>query len=211
MVGIATRTEARAPGPLSWPATGSHPPVECDPRSANLAFASAVVAEHAESSDPPPPPLSRGGRAGVPDAQASWLFPEVKYAENGAGRLAADAGFRDPAFMGNRSEPVHRWVLWIAGYSRDFVDDALSRHAKAPGVVLDPFAGVGTTLVEADLGGHEVVGYEINPYAAFVSRTKLGAHRRDPAAVWEVIERFRAFMRGAGERLYEAVVELRRV
>jgi len=35
--------------------------------------------------------------------------------------------FRDPAFMANRDSPVHRWVPWIAGYSRQFVEDALRR------------------------------------------------------------------------------------
>lgn len=64
---------------------------------------------------------------------------------------ANGCAFRDPAFMANRTQPVHRWVPWIAGYSRDFVDDALERHLSRPGVVLDPFAGVGTTLVEADI------------------------------------------------------------
>ena len=63
-------------------------------------------------------------------------------------------GFRDPAFTANRESPVHRWVPWIAGYSRDFVADALLQHADSkPSVVLDPFAGVGTTLVEADAIG----------------------------------------------------------
>ena len=91
--------------------------------------------------------------------------------------------FRDPAFMANRDAPVHRWVPWIAGYSKHFVADALARHLDAPGVVLDPFAGVGTTLVEADLAGHQAVGFEINPYAAFVSRTKLKAHRLSSSAL----------------------------
>ena len=90
---------------------------------------------------------------------------------------AAQGSFRDPAFMANRDTPVHRWVPWIAGYSKHFVQDALARFMVAPGVVLDPFAGVGTTLVEADLAGHEAIGFEINPYAAFAARTKLKAHR----------------------------------
>ena len=93
---------------------------------------------------------------------------------------AGVAGFRDPAFMANRSAPIHRWVPWVAGYSKHFVADALERFADRPGVVLDPFSGVGTTLVEADLAGHETVGFEINPYAAFASRTKLKAHRVVP-------------------------------
>ena len=87
------------------------------------------------------------------------------------------AAFRDPAFMANRDAPLHRWVPWIAGYSKHFVADALQRHLSAPGVVLDPFAGVGTTLIEADLAGHEVIGFEINPYAVFAALTKLQAHR----------------------------------
>ena len=95
-------------------------------------------------------------------------------APNGKGSASS---FRDPAFMANRDAPVHRWVPWIAGYSKHFVADALQRHLTAPGVVLDPFAGVGTTLVEADLAGHEAIGFEINPYAAFASRIKLQAHR----------------------------------
>ena len=63
--------------------------------------------------------------------------------------------FRDPAFTANRDAPVHRWVPWIAGFSKHFVEDALARFTDSPSVVLDPFAGVGTTLVEADLAGHD--------------------------------------------------------
>ena len=95
--------------------------------------------------------------------------------------------------MANRRLPVHRWVPWIAGYSKHFVADALARFLTKPGVVLDPFAGVGTTLVEADLAGHEAVGFEINPYAAFASRTKLKAHRVAPDALCETALALGAF------------------
>ena len=102
--------------------------------------------------------------------------------------------FRDPAFMANRAAPVHRWVPWIAGFSRQFVQDALARHLRGPGIVLDPFAGVGTTLVEADLAGHAAVGFEINPYAVFAARTKLAAHRLEPLQLKARIAAFEAFM-----------------
>ena len=102
--------------------------------------------------------------------------------------------FRDPAFSGNRNLPVHRWVPWIAGYSKDFVEDALARYAVGPSVVLDPFAGVGTTLVEADVSGHRSIGFEINPYAAFVAQTKLNAHRIALKSLKEWIYEFCAFM-----------------
>ena len=102
--------------------------------------------------------------------------------------------FRDPAFTANREWPVHRWVPWIAGYSRDFVEDALKRHVSGPSVVLDPFAGVGTTLVEADVAGHTTIGFEINPYAAFVARTKLNAYRIEPSSLRVAVESFKEFM-----------------
>ena len=105
--------------------------------------------------------------------------------------------FRDPAFMANRDAPVHRWVPWIAGYSKHFVEEAIARYTNGPSVVLDPFAGVGTTLVEADLAGHEAVGFEINPYAAFASQTKLKAHRLGPDCLREAARVFSVFMRRA--------------
>jgi hypothetical protein len=86
------------------------------------------------------------------------------------------AGPGDSAFTLNRAEPVHRWVPWIAGYSSSFVDDILDRvpadRARTP-TVLDPFAGVGTTLVQAVRRGWAAVGFEINPYASLACHAKL--------------------------------------
>ena len=101
--------------------------------------------------------------------------------------------FHDLAFTANREAPLHRWVPWIAGYSKTFVEEALDRHTTSPSVVLDPFAGVGTTLVEADLAGHEAVGFEINPYATFAARTKLTAHRIDSNGLREAVRELWAF------------------
>ncbi len=97
--------------------------------------------------------------------------------------------FRDPAFLANRDIPIHRWVPWIAGFSQQFIEDALSTYTKGLyGAVLDPFAGVGTTLVEADLAGHSAVGFEINPYAAFAAQLKLSAYRLPVKALRSVID-----------------------
>lgn len=87
--------------------------------------------------------------------------------------------FRDPAFMENRAVPVHRWVPWIAGFSAQFVDDVFREFLPTKpthgSLVLDPFAGVGTTLVQALLNGYNTVGFEINPYGVLAARTKLTA------------------------------------
>ncbi len=109
------------------------------------------------------------------------------------GGAAQGKGFKDPAFMANRDQPVHRWVPWIAGYSQQFVADALARYLPDFGTVLDPFAGVGTTLVEADRAGHAAIGFEINPYAAFACATKLKAHRVDLIELGRTLCAFDAF------------------
>lgn len=108
------------------------------------------------------------------------------------------SSFSDPAFAANKTSPVHRWVPWIAGFSRDFVQDALRKHLNMKGgTVLDPFAGVGTTLVEAILSGHNALGFDINPYAALATETKLNAYRVDIDILSEEIIRFKDYLHSA--------------
>lgn len=101
--------------------------------------------------------------------------------------------FSDPAFGSNKSLPIHRWVPWVAGYSSGFVRSVLDRYLPDSGTVLDPFAGVGTTLVEAELAGHQAIGFEINPYAALASRVKIGAIYLDAAELERAANNLRAF------------------
>jgi hypothetical protein len=101
-------------------------------------------------------------------------------------------GFRDPAFSENKSQPLHRWVPWIAGFSAQFVQDCFEtfvRHRKElRPLILDPFAGVGTTLVQALLNGYDTVGFEINPYATLATKVKLNSPKLD-------LERLEAYLR----------------
>ena len=99
---------------------------------------------------------------------------------NGNGPIA----FRDPAFGENKNLPVHRWVPWIAGYSASFVDDVISAYLGSrikSALVLDPFCGVGTTLLQAVLHGYHAIGFELNPYPALVARAKLNVPAIDLA------------------------------
>lgn len=109
-------------------------------------------------------------------------------------------GFRDSAFVKNRELPVHRWVPWIAGFSAQFVDDAIAKYIvarAADGIwVLDPFAGVGTTLLQGYLHRLNVVGFEINPYAALASRMKLEAATISRGEFERHISAFERFMQG---------------
>ena len=103
--------------------------------------------------------------------------------------------FGDTAFSENRNRRLHRWVPWIAGYSSSFVTEVLDsvRHDDRPLQVLDPFAGVGTTLISAMEGGDDSVGFEINPYAALACRAKIGAAHYDVGLLETAIEGFDDF------------------
>jgi hypothetical protein len=110
-----------------------------------------------------------------------------------------NGGFKDSAFGDNKSRPVHRWVPWIAGFSSEFVRDVFSQYL-APNhnsqvTVLDPFCGVGTTLVEAQLQGYESIGFEINPYAALAAGAKLKAALISPTQFQNCIQKFDESMR----------------
>ena len=118
---------------------------------------------------------------------------------NGAAKL--NGGFADSAFADNKHRPIHRWVPWIAGFSAEFVRDAFSHYLpnnrNETAVVLDPFCGVGTTLIEAMRCGHNAVGFEINPYEALAARAKCEAAAISPLQLNHYILRFEEYMREA--------------
>jgi hypothetical protein len=106
------------------------------------------------------------------------------------------SAFGDTAFTKNRQEPLHRWVPWIAGFSAGFVQEVLDAAAcESPKdvTVLDPFAGVGTTLVEGLKRGYNVVGFEINPYAALACEVKISCARQKLRPLGEALSRLEDF------------------
>jgi len=106
----------------------------------------------------------------------------------------------DPSFTDNKQRPIHRWVPWVAGFSTEFVQDTFDRYLpnKSAALVLDPFCGVGTTLVEAIRCGHDAIGFEINPYAALAARTKCEAAAISPLKLHKFIREFEEHMQAAG-------------
>ncbi len=108
------------------------------------------------------------------------------------------AELRNAAAAENKSLAVHRWVPWIAGFSAQFVQDAieayLPKRNRGRQLVLDPFAGVGTTLIEALKAGCPTIGYEINPFAALAARAKMDCIDVAPEAFRAEVEAFRSAM-----------------
>lgn len=131
--------------------------------------------------------------------QQQTLFGEPEAANKKKG------SFGDTSFKGNKREPLHRWAPWIAGFSSRFAGGVIERELSlaSGGTVLDPFCGVGTTLIEAGRRGLSSVGFEINPYAAFAARVKMGAPEVDARAFEEAIEDFASFYRPRAKSGYE--------
>jgi excisionase family DNA binding protein len=133
----------------------------------------------------------------VAEPEIQYALPFIESQAAAQNKEKADTGFGDTAFTKNRTQPLHRWVPWIAGFSSSFVADVLEAakdRNPAEVMVLDPFAGVGTTLLEALKLVYNAVGFEINPYAALVSRTKMQCPGYDLTRLRGVIQDFLRFM-----------------
>src|SRR5262245_48492823 len=69
--------------------------------------------------------------------------------------------------------PIHGWYRFVLSYPPHLVRKYLSAFGLTrEGLVLDPFCGTGTTLVEAKKEQIPSVGCDAHPFAAMVSRVK---------------------------------------
>ncbi len=76
----------------------------------------------------------------------------------------------------NATLPRHRWYPIKEGFSANLVRTSfteLDLDRRKPAVAVEPFSGSGTTPVECSRMGIACTGYEVNPFLAFVGRTKL--------------------------------------
>lgn len=68
---------------------------------------------------------------------------------------------------------VHRWYRYSAGFSAEWVMSTLNSRDAKDYLVLDPFAGSGTTLIAADEYNSASVGVDAHPFVARVASAKL--------------------------------------
>ena len=75
--------------------------------------------------------------------------------------------------------PRHRWYSIKEGFSPELVKQAIRESECEEGdLVVDVFCGGGTTTLTAVTEGRAALGFEVNPFLAFVSRAKLIQCRR---------------------------------
>ena len=72
------------------------------------------------------------------------------------------------------SLPRHRWYGVKESFSPTLVEAALKEvQSSSEDIVVDPFCGSGTVPLVASLQNRRAVAIEVNPFLAFVARTKL--------------------------------------
>lgn len=90
----------------------------------------------------------------------------------------------------SNSNRVQRWGNFIAGFSIEFVEECLSVISPTQGMVLDPFAGCGTTLLGARNMGFSTIGYELHPIFHEITKAKTGNYTHaDLDKVFKIIRK----------------------
>jgi DNA modification methylase len=76
-------------------------------------------------------------------------------------------------FIDNMKLPVHRWFRYSAGFSAEWVKKTIVQYAKEGSMILDPFAGSGTTLVAANEMRFPSIGFEKQYFINRIANIKL--------------------------------------
>ena len=97
-----------------------------------------------------------------------------------------------------RTKHVHRLHPYLGKYVPQLVEELFRRHVPARGRVLDPFAGSGTTLVQALESGLDSVGVDIAAFNCLLMRVKTADH--NPFGLeHDLRDALARFERGEGE------------
>jgi len=75
-------------------------------------------------------------------------------------------------FIPNKDEPVYNWIYYKEGFSKELVFRLAEMFSLKRGSVLDPFCGVGTTLLACKQLGLNSFGFDVHPVGVFSSRVK---------------------------------------
>lgn len=95
-------------------------------------------------------------------------------------------GPNDTNFIDNMSLPIHRWFRFPAGFSAEWVKKVIKWYLSQNEwsienvIVLDPFAGSGTTILAAEELGVKACGVEAHPFFAKIASIKLAWKNVNP-------------------------------
>ena len=96
----------------------------------------------------------------------------------------------DSNFVYSAGYARHRWFNYKEGFSPVLVEKIFDEcHLDRSAVVCDPFCGAGTTLAVAKAKGMHSIGFEVNPFAAFITKVKTEDYGREDMEAFKVLLR----------------------
>src|SRR5208282_2718074 len=94
------------------------------------------------------------------------------------------------SFQANKGRSVYRWFKYKEAFSAGLMEFLLDQHRVSGGVLLDPFAGIGTALFAAGAFGMKAEGIELLPIGQSIIETKQLIDRDLQARDVETLQRW---------------------
>ncbi len=77
------------------------------------------------------------------------------------------------SFQANKQQAAYRWYKYKEAFSASLVEHLIHKYDVTDGPILDPFAGMGTTLFTASSAGLDSVGIELLPIGREIIETRM--------------------------------------
>lgn len=81
------------------------------------------------------------------------------------------------SFQANKQIPFYGWFKYKEGFSEQLVTYLLENLKPQPGILLDPFAGCGSSLFAASALGWQTIGIELLPAGIYAIQARLVANK----------------------------------
>lgn len=76
-------------------------------------------------------------------------------------------------FSQTKDLPIHRWYYYVEGYSPELINKVIEYlQLNNNSIIFDPFTGAGTTLLASKNHNLPSLGFEVNPFSAFMAKVK---------------------------------------
>lgn len=117
--------------------------------------------------------------------------------------LHPELGFHNvPEYQ--RTKHVHRLHPYLGKFIPQLVEWFLARYFQADDVILDPFMGSGTTLIQGNEMGMHTIGIDISPFNCLIARVKAAKYdvtkaRSEILEVEQRVTRFSRYLTQSGE------------
>ena len=103
------------------------------------------------------------------------LFDKVKIDSSWS---FSDKTRKDTAYI------THGYHRYPAKFIPQIVSRLIQKYTKEGGLLVDPFGGCGTTLVEPKIMGRPSIAVDINPVAVLITKAKITSI--DPEKIWTI-------------------------